>query len=398
MKIVDVVPLLLSYTYPETEQPHFAGGRVVRRNAALVQVSTDEGLTGLGEVGSAIFLPDGVEPMVARFKGLLRGESPLNTERLWQRLYAASIGWGRRGLAMGVISAIDSALWDLAGQAAGVPVYDLLGGLYHDRLRVYASFIPKQAAALLADVQRAVDEGFTAVKIKLGAATYPGGGGFQMGAAPDLAHERLLLGTIREAIGARVDLLVDAAQAVAPQPWPVPTAVQVARLAEEFGAYLLEEPCGADDLAAHSAVARAVDVPVAAGENLATRYEFQTWLDAGALDILQPDVTVAGGLTEARKIAALAEYRHVPLIPHIWWTGVGMMANLHFAVSTPGCVLAEHSRATYPLREELLSEPLALEDGHVILPRSPGLGVRLPEDLRERYRYVPGPTFVPDAA
>lgn len=398
VKIVDLVPLLLSYTYPKDEQPHFAGGKVVRRNVALIQVKTDAGLTGLGEVGSAIFLPDGVAPVVARFKGLLLGESPFNVERVWQRLYAASVGWGRRGLAIGVMSAIDTALWDLMGQVTDVPVYELLGGLYHERLRLYASFIPKDPASLLNDLRRAVDRGFTAVKIKMGAATYPGGGGFQMGAAPDLARERQLLRAVRETVGDRVDVLVDAAQASAPSPWSVPVALQVARLVQEINGYLLEEPCGADDVAGYAAVAKAADVPIAAGENLATRYEFQAWLDHHALDILQPDVTCVGGLTEARKIALLAEYWRVPVVPHIWWTGVGMMANLHFAVSTPGCSLAEHSQATYPLREELLCEPLTVANGYLAAPKHPGLGVKLPDQVAEQYRFIPGPTFVPDPA
>ena len=397
LKIVDVVPLLLSYTYPKDEQPHFVGGKVVRRNAALIQVKTDEGLVGLGEVGSAIFLPDGVAPVIARFRGLVLGENPFNVERVWQRLYAASVGWGRRGLAIGVMSAIDTALWDLMGQATGAPVYELLGGLYHQRLRLYASFIPKDTNSLLTDLRRAVDKGFTAVKIKMGAATYPGGGGFQMGAAPDLVRERQLLRAVREAVGDRVDVLVDAAQASAPAPWSVSVAIQVARLVEEINGYLLEEPCGADDVAGYAAVAKVVTVPIAAGENLATRYEFQSWLDQRALDILQPDVTCVGGLTEARKIAALAEYCRVPLIPHIWWTGVGMMANLHFAVSTPGCALAEHSQATYPLREELLCEPLAVENGCLSMPKCPGLGVKLPDQIAEQYKFIPGPTFVPDS-
>ena len=363
----------------------------------MVQIKTDEGLTGLGEVGSAIFLPDGVAPVVARLRGLLLGESPFNVERVWQRLYSVSVGWGRRGLAIGVIGAIDTALWDLMGQAIGVPVYELLGGLYHQRLRVYASFIPKDTESLLSDLRRAVGKGYSAVKIKMGAATYPGGGGFPMGTAFDLARERQLLRSVRETVGDRVDVLVDAAQASAPLPWSVPLAIQVARLVEEINGYLLEEPCGADDVASYAAVAKAVDVPIAAGENLSTRYDFQNWVDRRALDILQPDVTCVGGLTEAKKIAALAEYSRIPMIPHIWWTGVGMMANLHFAVSTPSCALAEHSQATYPLREELLCEPLTVENGCLSLPKCAGLGVKLPDQVTEQYKFIPGPTFVPDA-
>jgi len=190
--------------------------------------------------------------------------------------------------------------------------------------------------------------------------------------------------------------MVDAAQPVAPEPWPVPMVIEVARMLEEHGAFWIEEPCGVDNLDAHAAVARAVDIPVAAGENLATRFEFKQWMEGGALDIVQPDVVIAGGLLECKKIAALASAYNIPVAPHMWWTGVGMMANFHFIASTPGCIIAEYPQMTYPLREELMEQPLSPQDGYVRLPAVPGLGVRLTEEIMEKYPYQPGPTWQPD--
>jgi L-alanine-DL-glutamate epimerase-like enolase superfamily enzyme len=288
------------------------------------------------------------------------------------------------------------ALWDVVGKATGTPVYQLLGGLYHDRIRAYASLIPQPRDQLVANLEMCVEQGFTAVKIKLGAATYPGGGGLGMGVEPCVDRERHLVEAAREAVGPHVDLMVDAAQAVAPEPWPVPTVIEVARMLEEFDVFWLEEPCGADNLEGHAAVARAVDMPVAAGENLATHFEFKQWMEMRALDIVQPDVVIAGGLLECKKIAALASAYRIPIAPHMWWTGVGMMANLHFIASTPGCIVAEYPQMTYPLREDLLQQPLLFENGYLCLPPVPGLGVRLTEEIIEKYPYQPGPTWRPD--
>jgi L-alanine-DL-glutamate epimerase-like enolase superfamily enzyme len=396
MKITNVSSILLSFTYPSDERPRFAGGQVLRRNAALVRVDTDEGLSGLGEVGSAIFIPEAVQTVVAKLKGLILEEDPFNIERIWQKMYASSAAWGRRGLGMGAISGIEVALWDVVGKAMSTPVYQMLGGLYHDRIRAYASLIPQPREQLVAQFKVCVDQGFTAVKIKLGAATYPGGGGLGMGVRPSLDRERELVQAAREAVGPDVDLMVDAAQAVAPEPWPVPTVIEVAKMLEEFDAFWLEKPCGADNLDGHAAVATAVDIPVAAGENLATRFEFKQWMERGAVDIIQPDVVIAGGLLECKKIAALASAYNIPIAPHMWWTGVGMMANLHFTASTPGCIIAEYPQVTYPLREELLEEPLSLQDGYLRLPAVPGLGVRLTDEIIEKYPFQPGPTWQPD--
>jgi len=393
MKITDIRTVLLSCDYPAKERA-VPGGMALRKHAALVQVFTDVGLTGLGEVGDGAFFPEGVGVFVERFKSLLVGEDPLLIERHWQRMYANARYWGRRGLAIGVISGIEVALWDILGQAKGLPVYSLLGGKYHDRIKAYAGGLPKPREQLPAQLKGYVDEGFTAVKIRIGL-IFPGSGECEMEPRYDLERDREVVRVAREAIGDRVDLIVDAGQGQAPQPWSAARAIKVARMLEEYDVFWLEEPCGADDVQGYAAVAAAIEMPIAGGEGACTRWEFRELIQKKALDIVQPDVTHAGGLLECKRIAALASASGIPVAPHCWGTGVGLMATLHFIASTPGCLIAEFSRVPYALREELLVAPLLVEGGYIELPGVPGLGVELTEEIVHRYPFQPGLTWKP---
>lgn len=393
MKITDIRTVLLSCDYP-TEERVVPGGMALRKHAALVQIFTDEGLSGLGEVGDGAFFPEGVKVFVERFKSLLLGENPSHLERHWQRMYGSSRYWGRRGLAVGVISGIEVALWDILGQAKGLPVYRLLGGKYHDRIRAYAGGMPKPLEQLPAQLKGYINEGFTAVKIRIGL-IFPGGGKWGMEPHYDLEKDKEVVQVAREAVGGEVDLMVDAGQGQAPQPWSAARAIKVARMLEEHDVFWLEEPCGVDDVEGYAAVAAAVEIPIAGGEGACTRWEFRELIQKRAVDIVQPDVTHAGGLLECKRIAAMASAYGVPVAPHCWWSGVGLMATLHFIASTPGCLIAEFSRAPYALREELLVEPLSVKDGYIELPEVPGLGVRLTEEIIHRYPFQPGPTWKP---
>jgi L-alanine-DL-glutamate epimerase-like enolase superfamily enzyme len=394
MKITDVRTVLLSCDYP-VEERAVPGGTALRKHAALVQVFTDEGFTGLGEVGDGAFFPEGVEAFVERFKSLLLGEDPVHIQRHWQRMYGSSRYWGRRGMALGVISGIEVALWDIIGQAQGLPVYRLLGGRYHDRIKAYAGGLPKPVDKLADQLKGYVEQGFTAVKVRIGL-VFPGSGDWGMEPHYDLERDREVVRIAREAVGKEIDLIVDAGQGQAPQPWSASRAIKVARMLEQYGVFWMEEPCGVEDVEGCAAVAAAVDMPIAGGEGACTRWEFRQLIQNRAVDIVQPDVTHAGGLLECKHIAALASAYGVPVAPHCWWSGVGLMATLHFIACTPGCLIAEFSRAPFALRDELLVSPLRVQGGYIELPEVPGLGVRLPEDIIGRYPFQPGSTWRPN--
>ncbi|MEE9398691.1 MAG: mandelate racemase/muconate lactonizing enzyme family protein, partial [Dehalococcoidales bacterium] len=261
------------------------------RSAVLVKVDTDEGLSGIGE--AAYF---GGPPMITKIviekelQEYLLGEDPLNIERLWEKMYQGSIKHGRKGVVVAGMSGIDIALWDIKARAAKMPLYKLLGGCY-EQIRAYAStgfYAPdKGVKELAAEMASYVKEGFTAVKMKIG----------RLSSAEDVARVK----AVREAIGDDIDLLVDGNNAYASY-----QAIKIARKMEEYNIFWFEEPVPAEDIEGSAAVAAAIDTPLAAGENEFTRYGFRDLIINKAIDIAQPDVTWCGGITEAKKIAAIA--------------------------------------------------------------------------------------------
>jgi len=342
------------------------------RSAVLVRVDTDEGLSGIGE--AAYF---GGPPMITKIiiekelQEYLIGEDPLNIERLWEKMYQRSIKHGRKGAIIASMSGIDIALWDIKAKAAGMPLYKLLGGCY-EQIRAYASagFYAegKGLKELAEEMASYVREGFTAVKMKIG----------RLSQSEDIARVR----AVREAIGDDVDLLVDGNNA-----YTAYQAIKIARRMEEYNIFWFEEPVPAEDIEGSAAVAAAIDTPVAAGENEFTRYGFRDLILGKAIDIAQPDVTWCGGITEAKKIAAMASAWNIICVPHSFSSAIALVANLHFSASIPNSLFQEFDRNYNPLRENLLTEPIRInKDGYIKLPDKPGLGVELDESVVRRYR------------
>jgi L-alanine-DL-glutamate epimerase-like enolase superfamily enzyme len=342
------------------------------RSAVLVRVDTDEGLSGLGE--AAYF---GGPPMITKMiiekelQEYLIGEDPLNIEKLWEKMYQRSIKHGRKGAIIASMSGIDIALWDIKAKAAGMPLYRLLGGC-HERIRAYASagFYAegKGIKELAEEMASYVKEGFTAVKMKIGRLSH----------SEDVARVR----AVREAIGDDVDLLVDGNNA-----YTAYQAIKIARMMEEYNIFWFEEPVPAEDIEGSAAVAAAIDTPVAAGENEFTRYGFRDLFLNKAVDIAQPDVTWCGGITEAKKIAAMASAWNIICVPHSFSSAIALVANLHFSASIPNSLFQEFDRNYNPLREELLTEPVKInKDGYIELWDKPGLGVELDQAVVQRYR------------
>jgi len=342
------------------------------RSAVLVKVDTDEGLSGIGE--AAYF---GGPPMITKtiiekeLQEYLLGEDPLNVERLWEKMYQGSIKHGRKGVVVAGMSGIDIALWDIKARAAKMPLYKLLGGCY-EQIRAYASagfYAPdKGVKELTAEMASYVKEGFTAVKMKIG----------RLSPAEDVARVK----AVREAIGDDIDLLVDANNAYTSY-----QAIKIARKMEDSNIFWFEEPVPAEDIVGSAAVAAAIDTPLAAGENEFTRYGFRDLIINKAIDIAQPDVTWCGGITEAKKIAALASAWSIICVPHSFSSAIALVANLNFSASIPNSLFQEFDRNYNPLRENLLRDPITINrDGYIELTDKPGLGVELDESVVKKYR------------
>jgi L-alanine-DL-glutamate epimerase-like enolase superfamily enzyme len=393
-------------TAPWTGDPFWQPGEVFERTAALVVVETDDGLTGVGETIMGYFLPDSVPPLVAYYGGLLveLGLDPTQPEACFRELYQRSLWWGRVGLGLSVLSGIEMALWDLAGKAAGRPVHELIGGPAHDRLPLYAS-----GGTGAWPLEKTVDQarrytslGFRGLKIGTGFDGRPGGFTTAPGAPPygtwyagstaaRIADERAKFGALREALGSDVELATDCHAVQVREPWSRRTALDLARALEPFDLLFMEEPLRYDDPAGYAELRSLTRVPIAGGECLTGVDEFGRWLDASALDYVQPDATHVGGIGVTRDVARLAEARHVGLIVHTGGAvGPGFMANLHVAFASPNARFVECALAPDNIRKQLLTDELSLVGGFVERPTAPGLGISLDDAFVAEHPYRPG--------
>ncbi len=319
---------------------------------------TDVGVTGVGEPSPSNSAAN-AEYLERSLKPLLVGEDAFDVEKLWEKMYLGTYKVRGQGVSM-AISGVDIALHDLIGKALGVPVYKLLGGRYRERIRMYASYTSRErtAAEQARLCAQAVERGFTAAKIKIAARQ-----GFD---SRPIELDRELVRECRKAIGDKTELMVDANSG-----YSVPTAIRIGRYLEQQNVAMFEEPVPYWDYEGTASVRAALDLPVSGGEQDHTRYDFQKMIAAGAVDIVQADVTKAGGFSECRKIAALADAAGLGYTPHNTSHRIGLYAMLHLVAATPCCRGAQEF-VMEPAREQPW---LAPQGGYITVPDKPGLGI-----------------------
>lgn len=384
MEIVDVDPVLLSHVYPEDEQLEWSAGTIESWDASLVRVETDTGLVGWGEAGHTLTGNEAVRGIVEAFRSQVVGRDPENVKGIREDLYDRNLFWARGAVPLGVMGAVEIAIYDVLAQDAGVPLYKLLGGRRGDTVPVYGSGgIAATAAERVEQAATFADRGFDVVKVR---------------ALGDPMANVGYVEDVLDAIGPDVELAFDAVQGSAGSPWPVKDAIRLGRALEEHAdqIYWYEEPCRAENLEGYRRVRDAVDLRVAGIESRTGRYEFRDVVDARAVDVLHPDVTISGGFEETFRISGNAASHDVPVGMHVWGTGVSLMANLHYAVADTNCEIVEYCQLPNPLREEMLPEGLERDGNAVTLPDEPGLGVDITESFTEEYAYVPGKGHVFD--
>ncbi|HXE11656.1 MAG TPA: mandelate racemase/muconate lactonizing enzyme family protein [Bryobacteraceae bacterium] len=348
----------------------------------IVKVSTDAGITGYSDIETApsvakaaIEAPRWSESGMECFDGLatlLIGENPLETERLWYKMYRGSIYYGRRGVVLQAISAIDIALWDIAGKFYGVPICLLLGAKWRSKVRAYASTLFRPEPEAMKDAAKEyLDQGFTAVKF--------GWGGF----GNDPKRDLQLVDAARGALGDDNNLMIDTGWFVERTP---KQAIQLVRSLESFRPFFVEELLHPEDYAGYRQLAQSVDTMIACGEQESTEWGFQQLIDQGGVDIVQPDLTRCGGFTTARKIVHMAERANRLVIPHSWCSDLLTAASLHLNAFQRRAVFVEFNTSQGPLSREMVRNPLRLEDGYLSVPEGPGLGVEINEETLKRYR------------
>jgi D-galactarolactone cycloisomerase len=360
----------------------FSQGWVKSRGACLVEIRTDEGLTGWGEA-----LCQGLQPpqiaaaaIESALKPLLLGADPLQLEPLWQRMYMHTRDYGMKGALIAAISGVDIALWDLAGKILDRPVWQLLGGAHRERVQIYATGFYRvkgqgEAPRLADEAKQRAAEGFRFLKIKLG-----------FGVADDIAVMQSIARPI-EGQGQRKMIDTNQANGVA-------DAVRLGRALEPHDLRWYEEPVPAEDLAGYRELREKLDMPIAGGENEFAAWGFRSLFDARAVDIAQPDVCASGGFTACRHIGALALAHGVQVNPHVWGSSVGQVASLHLICALPVAnpslfadePIFEYDCSSHPFREALIDKPLRQREGWLALPEGPGLGIEVQREALERFR------------
>ena len=379
MKITDVEVVYLRIP----SIAHEANGT---QDAAIVRVSTDEGITGIGEaesspaVAKAIVEAPRSHSVMVGLREVLIGEDPRDIERLWRKMYQATIYYGRRGAVLHAISGVDIALWDIKGKAASLPVCELLGGSTKAKIRAYASALFGADGVETGEkAARYKEAGFTAFKF--------GWKDFGRSEKTDRAHVQ----GVRDAVGPDAPIMLDVGWAYdsgGPE-WDLKTALRRAHMLAEYDVYWLEEPLHPDDLDGYGQLCDRSPVRIAAGEECATVHEFRDLIERGHVDVLQPDVARVGGITEAMRIAAFAYAHRKPVVPHMYSTGVLYTASVHVNASIPNMLFQETVAPGEgsELNTRLVHPPATLDaDGCVVVPTGPGLGIELDEAVIEAYR------------
>jgi galactonate dehydratase len=380
-------------TGPCTADPYLLEARQLR-SVALVEIHTDGPLIGIGETYAGYFCPEVVPAIVEFYRPILVDADPHDIHTLWQRMYHCGNFWGRNGLGMAVLAGIEAALWDLKGKSLGLPVYELLGGRYHDRLLAYAtggvSNWPHDRLKEKIDFYLGL--GFRGFKV--GAGYYdPATRTARPTPSPSaiVEMEASKAAMMRAHVGKEVAILMDGHMGnPLGEAWDLSTARAVLKALEPFDLFFFEEPLPYSEPWSYGELARSTSVPIAGGECLTSHDEFRQFADLGAFDVAQPDAAWAGGLAEFIRIARLFDSRHQKIATHSWGAGVAQMQNIHAGFAAPNTLILEIPPAAGPLHTELWGEAFVMKDGYILPPEVPGLGVRLTDEIKATYPFVPG--------
>jgi D-galactarolactone cycloisomerase len=377
MKITDVICHVLQ---SKVEQPFTSarGWLYTTRASCIVEVVTDAGITGWGEC----YGPAAVNKTIieTQYRQRVIGRDPFDVEVVWEDLYNRIKDYGLTGMTIAALSGIDIALWDIMGRAVGKPIHKLIGGAHRTEVTAYATglyFIDmdRLVEEAVEEAQDFAAQGFRAIKMKIGLGD------------PKLDLRRIR--AVREAIGPDVKLAVDANHC-----FTVPQAIRLGRAMEELDILWFEEPISPEDHEGYVEVTRALDMAVAGGENDFTRWGFRDVIARKAMDIVQPDVCAAGGISECRKIAAMASAHGVECVPHAWGSAIGLAATVQFLAALPDTPPAfrpmspmlEFEQTPNPLRDHLALEPIMQRGGIVRVPDGPGLGIEVDREILAQYK------------
>lgn len=359
----------------ELKLPQISSAADGTQDDLIIIVETDEGITGYGEVDTAPGVGKAVVDAYMShgtcygLREVVTGSDPFDYEQIWNDMWAKTYYYGRSGPVMHVMSGIDMAIWDIMGKASGKPVHKLLGGSYTNKVRAYASaLMPENKETVKKMVESYVSQGFTAIKFGWGPLGY------------DVNFDIGLVKAARQAAGDQVEIMVDIGKR-----YRLKSAVYVAKALEQLNIYWLEEPLPAEDYIGYKRLTESTSMRIATGEEESGRLAFSRLINETHVDVIQPDMSRCGGLTEAKKIATMAADANILCVPHAFKTGVLVAASIHLIAAIPHAPFLEFSVTESAIRKELLVNPFKQKDGFVEVPQGPGLGVELNLDIIKKY-------------
>ena len=341
----------------------------------ILTVETDEGIVGYGEVDTAPYVGKAVVDAYMShgtcygLREVVVGADPFDYEQIWNDMWAKTYYYGRTGPVMHVMSGIDMAIWDIMGKVVKKPVHKLLGGSYTDKVRPYASaLMPETTDEVKRLVEKCVTQGYTAVKLGWGPLGF------------DVHFDIELIKTAKKAAGDKVEIMIDIGKR-----YRLKESIYVAKALEQLNIYWLEEPLPAEDYLGYKRLTESTTMRIATGEEESGRLAFKRLIDESHIDIVQPDMSRCGGLTEAKKIATMTMDNNILCVPHAFKTGVLVAASIQFIAATPNAPFLEFSITESAIRKELLVDPFVQKNGFVDVPQKPGLGIELNPEVIRKY-------------
>ena len=376
MRITRVTAYALEQQLSEKDQFAFSQFWCRKRTVLICRIDTDEGITGWGEA----FGPGRIHKKIIDdyYAPFLMGKDPFDSQVIWENLYNMLRDNGQKGVTIQALSAIDIALWDIKGKAAGRPVYQMMGGAARERLRPYATgmyrrYTKDEIKESTAEAVSYVAQGFRAVKLKIGFG---------------IDYDVRLVRSVRKAVGPEIKIMIDANHA-----YNAMTAVKIGSMLEELDIFWFEEPVPPEDLEGYLEVKSKLRMPIAGGEAEFTRYGMQHLIGKRCVDIVQPDCTITGGLSEFLRITTLCALANVQCYPHVWGSGIALATGINAAFTLPDFppslepadVYLEYDRTRNVFREDLAEGIPEMKDGWIYPSKKPGLGIEINEDLLRQY-------------
>ena len=371
-KIKKIEVFFLEYTFPKKLNYKYSAGVVENMIVPVVKLTDSNNNYGLGEITHGQFTHEPIIGLIKHFSNLLKNSNSENINQAWEKMYGSSVFWNREGIGIGVMGGINLAMYDLLGKRMKMPVYKLLGGAQKEKIKIYASNgLFDNSKQLLEDAKKAYSLGFRVYKMRV--------------ISPDTIID--LVKSFNKKFKNKMQLIVDAVQGSAANPWATKVSINLAKKLEKEEIVFLEEPCRVENLNGYKDIKKFTSLNIAGAESIPTARAFKKYLEEDVLDILQFDIATSG-FTEGRRICDLAYIHNKPVAIHSWGSAISIMAGIHFGLTVPNVAFTEYCFMDHPINKELFeNKKIKISNGYTPKPNSYGLGVKFKDILSKKFPY-----------